>query len=1040
MKKTTLTIVLLCSLLFPVAAQYADLGTGSLKDKIWWFDWNGFTMTNGANKTFTTTDGLTVTVTFSNVSAYVPLPKVMNTWSGAILHLLYNFSNTAIQPAFYSYGNAINSFFTMSITATRNGVAVPFTLVAADAEASVPAETTTFQTNGSVWRCVDFYRNSAQTTNPMTGCSTQSITITDTYGQAAQTGQNPVVATESPATGPLVIQTTIDKHNIQGGMGVAYGIFSPVDRGDLPASYGAVQHKLTYNSINSCNYLPPLPALMQNQDLKIGNIAGDADGQQTTNDNATGVADEEGVAVFPVYDRSGNYTLQVAVSNTTGADAWLSGWFDVDQDGAFALNEIVTAKVAPNATSIPLTWSNIPGTLPAGPAFGFRFRLSSDRVASQNATGFAPDGEAEDYLVPVQMKSFSVNFTMPDTICINTPLQITNIAVGASSYYWNFCVACTNGGPVNCANVSLPNSSLATPPPVTYLSPGVYDINLIADDGLPTKTSVCKQVVVMPEHAKAPVLDTATCSDSIILTSRFEKLHNVWKDGSTADTLVIRQPGTYWVNTSYGCAARDSFICRFNPKPAFTLGNDTTLCSGEKLELDMSMPGATYQWQDGKTTAAYSITTAGKYKLLIQSAAGCIGVDSLQVAITALPVVKLMADTAICEKEQVTLKNIQLQYTDSLRWGPSAGLSAVTAAAPVAKPAATTRYKLTAYNERCATSDSIMITVKTAAVLQVTADTLTCKGVPLRLSVSAAGATQYSWYPANGLSDVAVYNPIALPAVTTRYYVKGTGPNICPAEDSVLITVQPPAVFGLSPLTAAVCESDTIALTASGADTYRWLMTGNPQNSTAAGVLVQPVVTTAYAVEVYDRICNIKDTLTALITVDAKPVLTITKSNDIDCVTGEARLTASGGGSYEWYPANTLTGAHSYNPIARTDRDTWYHVKATGLNGCVSEDSIRVQVFKNGNVNSYPVVTAFTPNSDGRNDCFRVKNWGYIKSMELAVYNRWGQQMFITTNPGDCWDGRFRGVEQPPGTFVYTIKAETLCGTVVKKGTLVLIR
>ena len=94
-----LPVVLLLSL--SVFAQYADQGIGNLRNQVWWFDWAGFTIQEGAARTFTTDDGLSVTITFSNVSAHTPLPYVMNTWPGSMLYLLYNFTNPAIKPALY---------------------------------------------------------------------------------------------------------------------------------------------------------------------------------------------------------------------------------------------------------------------------------------------------------------------------------------------------------------------------------------------------------------------------------------------------------------------------------------------------------------------------------------------------------------------------------------------------------------------------------------------------------------------------------------------------------------------------------------------------------------------------------------------------------------------------------------------------------------------------------------------------------------------------------------------------------------------------
>ncbi|MDB5197633.1 MAG: domain containing protein, partial [Flaviaesturariibacter sp.] len=39
-------------------------------------------------------------------------------------------------------------------------------------------------------------------------------------------------------------------------------------------------------------------------------------------------------------------------------------------------------------------------------------------------------------------------FNIPDTVCINTPVAISNVSSGASSYYWNFCIASLNTNPI----------------------------------------------------------------------------------------------------------------------------------------------------------------------------------------------------------------------------------------------------------------------------------------------------------------------------------------------------------------------------------------------------------------------------------------------------------------------------------------------------------------------------------------------------------------------------------------------------------------
>jgi hypothetical protein len=269
----------------PIAkAQYADKGNGPLKNEIWWFDWAGMNLGTGDSKVVTLPDGLIVTYSILPISTQFPDARVMNTWTGAILHLLYDFTNPAILPALYHATTAspLQCSFTVSVTATRNGLPVPFTVVAADAEASSPIEVTSLSTNGGRWQAIDFYRNSTQTTNPLSGCNTQNILINDTYGGSSQSGQNPVVASTS-TTGNINVNVVLD-HRTNGGMAMAFGIMAPIDRGDLPASYGYVQHGLTYSFNNGCNYMPPLPAATHSQALKLGAVAADADGIQTLDD------------------------------------------------------------------------------------------------------------------------------------------------------------------------------------------------------------------------------------------------------------------------------------------------------------------------------------------------------------------------------------------------------------------------------------------------------------------------------------------------------------------------------------------------------------------------------------------------------------------------------------------------------------------------------------------------------------------------------------------------------------------------------------
>jgi gliding motility-associated-like protein len=122
-----------------------------------------------------------------------------------------------------------------------------------------------------------------------------------------------------------------------------------------------------------------------------------------------------------------------------------------------------------------------------------------------------------------------------------------------------------------------------------------------------------------------------------------------------------------------------------------------------------------------------------------------------------------------------------------------------------------------------------------------------------------------------------------------------------------------------------------------------------------------------------------------------------------------------------------------------THQTTKYYVTVSKGN-CAVTDSIIVLVNLNSEKNLYLVPTAFTPNGDGKNDCFGLKHWGKLSDLNFAVYNRWGQQLFFTKDITNCWNGTFKGEPQPLGAYVYVISGTALCGPVLRKGMIILMR
>ena len=138
---------------------------------------------------------------------------------------------------------------------------------------------------------------------------------------------------------------------------------------------------------------------------------------------------------------------------------------------------------------------------------------------------------------------------------------------------------------------------------------------------------------------------------------------------------------------------------------------------------------------------------------------------------------------------------------------------------------------------------------------------------------------------------------------------------------------------------------------------------------------------------------------------------------------------------YSYWANSALTEPVS-NP-AQVSQSGIYYIKGTDVSDCFSVQSVTLKVKP-----QFFVPTAFTPNGDGRNDRFLYQVQGGLKTIRyFKVFNRWGVEVFSSTNVGEGWDGTHKGKPTETGAYVWLLKGDTwLNNSVEAKGTVVLIR
>jgi gliding motility-associated-like protein len=136
--------------------------------------------------------------------------------------------------------------------------------------------------------------------------------------------------------------------------------------------------------------------------------------------------------------------------------------------------------------------------------------------------------------------------------------------------------------------------------------------------------------------------------------------------------------------------------------------------------------------------------------------------------------------------------------------------------------------------------------------------------------------------------------------------------------------------------------------------------------------------------------------------------------------------------NYLWSDLSTGPSLTIYQPGT-------YRLQVTDSNHCTGTDSIVIT--EKQCLEDIIVPNAFTPNGDGKNELFRPIVLENLSAYRFAVYDRWGEMVFETSEILRGWDGKFRGAASPTGVYVWYCQYQPN-GQVekVKKGTVVLIR
>lgn len=328
-------------------------------------------------------------------------------------------------------------------------------------------------------------------------------------------------------------------------------------------------------------------------------------------------------------------------------------------------------------------------------------------------------------------------------------------------------------------------------------------------------------------------------------------------------------------------------------------------------------------------------------------------------------------------------------------------------------------------------NDTFEIVVNPLPNIYAGTDQLICEND--NVTLAGQGAQTYLWD--NNVQDAVAFAP---PVGVVTYTVEGTDANGCVNTDSVVVTVEalPDVSFtsdvsdGCMPLT--VTFSNT---TQGNIGTCEWFINGEVITNTGEDVVYTFDNSGSYDIELTVTSTNgCTSTLLepGFITVYPLPDAAFDASTFlIDNIesTVEFYNESTGATNYYWSFGDGTDSITDENPIYEFDGITSasFNVELTAVSqyGCI--DKIIHPVILSGQT-IYYIPNTFTPNGDPFNNVFQpVFTSGFDPyDFQMVIYNRWGEQIFISNDAKGYWDGTYNGKIVEDGIYTWRIEYKSL--------------
>ncbi|MDP1799791.1 MAG: PKD domain-containing protein [Bacteroidota bacterium] len=539
--------------------------------------------------------------------------------------------------------------------------------------------------------------------------------------------------------------------------------------------------------------------------------------------------------------------------------------------------------------------------------------------------------------------------------------------------------------------------------------------------------------------------------------------------GNTTSTtlnpvITFTNSGTFTVSLvvhdTTKCIKKDSAvkIITVHPKPVTAFTSTVTQCLNTFTATNNSTgSGNTYVWNFGDATPTTTLTnpthtysSSGNYTVTLTAtnSFGC--KDSIKQPVTVFIFDPGVASgSIICYGESA---NISASGGTSYTWSPSAQVSNTSIANPIVTPTVNTIYTVTIFNNtagnNCLRTLTTNVTVNPKPTAGFNFSINPCGGGVYFNDLSVANIASWQW-SLSATATSTVQNPYNFynNGGTHTISLIATNSDGCKdtSEQVISVPIPPPVSINAPKI---VCKGGSAQLAATGGTSYAWTPTLTLDYPSIADPSATPSVSTHYSVVITTSVMvgsvpcafllttsvNVTQLSTTPISAVANPVIVTTGGPTILTYIGDPGATVT------WLPPGSTTPAFGYTVTAYPDRPTTYTAVAT-VGACKGQAEVSVEAYSAGCIdNDVFVPNTFTPNGDGKNDILYVRGLK-VDEIYFAVYNRWGEKVFETTDKTKGWDGIYKSRPADVGVFGWYLKVKCINGEEnFKKGNVTLIR